>query len=219
MNIFSALKSKAPNRRAVAEVSAELRRLINEAPESFKESFVPWAPKVPQVLCDDARLFGNRKEMFSQLVPKDSKIIEVGTQTGKWARDIIDVAQPSVLHVVDIDYSQFDQELFAKTDPITVHKGYSWDVLETFPDGHFDCIYIDASHEYSHVKRDAIISDAKLASNGILIFNDYTTWSPYEVTPYGVLKVVNEILSTGNWKIAGLALHPWGYHDIALIRI
>ena len=204
--------------RGISEVTTELRQLLNSAPASFRESYVPWAPSVPQEACKEARLFGNRREMLASLVSPGTEVIEVGTQTGKWARVILDDIKPAKLHVVDIDWSQFDNQLFQKHEPIVIHDGKSWEILETFPNNHFDLIYIDASHEENHVRLDANVSIRKIKQDGILIFNDYTTWSPYEVAPYGVLKVVNEILVSGEWKIAGFALHPWGFHDIALIR-
>ncbi len=156
--------------------------------------------------------------MLANLVPIGSVVIEVGTQTGKWARTILDDIKPSKLHVVDIDWTQFQNELFKEKEPVIIHDGSSWEVLEEFPDNHFDCIYIDASHEENHVRMDANVSVRKVKKDGIIIFNDYTTWSPYEVAPYGVLKVVNELLASGEWKVAGFTFHPWGYHDIAIIR-
>lgn len=59
----------------------------------------------------------------------------------------------------------------------------------------------------------------KIKRDGILIFNDYTVWSMLEMTDYGVVPVVNEMLASGGWEMLYLALQPLMYCDVALRRI
>lgn len=56
---------------------------------------------------------------------------------------------------------------------VTIHKGYSDNVLNSFPDNYFDLIYIDADHSYESVKKDLDISYYKVKSGGIISGHDY----------------------------------------------
>ncbi len=53
-----------------------------------------------------------------------------------------------------------------KAGQVKIHRGYSTDILEQFPDEYFDWIYIDGNHLYEYVKNDLyhvrIISDKKI---------------------------------------------------------
>ena len=53
----------------------------------------------------------------------------------------------------------------------------------------------------------------------MLVFNDYTIWSPLEAMAYGVPAAVHELALIDGWKFVFLALDPQGYCDVALRRI
>jgi len=52
-------------------------------------------------------------------------------------------------------------------------KGRSQEILRTLPLNHYDCIYIDGSHDAHHVLEDAVLCWPLLKEGGILIFDDY----------------------------------------------
>ena len=83
------------------------------------------------------------------------------------------------------------------------------------PDRYFDLIYIDAGHSYADVKKDCKAATKKVKEDGILVFNDYVLWSPWEGWAYGVVQAVNELICDG-WDVVGFALASDGYHDIAV---
>lgn len=176
------------------------------------------APAIPERALSNCRVFSSRETLVAALLPRDSVGAEIGTQSGAFARFLLDTVNPARLDVVDVTFEQFVDELFGNADPVVRHQGLSWEVLTTFDDESFDWIYIDASHTYKDVSRDISAAVTKLKPGGFLLFNDYTAWSPVEVAPYGVMRAVNELLQGEEWTVMGLGLHGLGYHDICLRR-
>jgi predicted O-methyltransferase YrrM len=100
---------------------------------------------------------------------------------------------------------------------VRLHEGDSAAGLDSVQDGFFDLIYIDAGHSYAAVKKDSAAAVRKVKEDGVIVFNDYTIWSPMEAKPYGVVRAVNELVCEG-WDVVGFAVAAHGYHDIALQR-
>jgi hypothetical protein len=73
---------------------------------------------------------------------------------------------------------------------ITLHQGFSYDLVNNFEDKYFDFIYIDGNHEYEEVKKDIELYLPK--TKQIMGGHDYQREWP------GVVKAVNEILGTPN---------------------
>jgi len=71
---------------------------------------------------------------------------------------------------------------------ITLHKDYSYNVVNKFKDGYFDFIYIDANHTYEDVKRDIELYLPKLKKRGCIGGHDY-----YKEWP-GVIRAVDDTL-------------------------
>lgn len=69
---------------------------------------------------------------------------------------------------------------------ITLHKEYSYNIVNQFPDKYFDFIYIDGSHEYEDVKRDIQLYLPK--THHLIGGHDYQKEWP------GVIQAVNELL-------------------------
>jgi hypothetical protein len=176
---------------------------------------------VPADAVANCRLYANRHQAIASLL-KGGIVGEVGTQTGRFAKAIFDIAKPRRLDVFDLTLDRFMPGELAepiRRGEVVMHVGDSAALLATFPDQHFDWLYIDADHSYEGVQRDIAQAVKKVKETGVLVFNDYTLWSPLEGCRYGVLKAVNELAATGVWDFAYLALHPWGYHDVALRRV
>lgn len=172
--------------------------------------------ELPQALLDTCAVSASRYQMM-QRIGHQGKVIELGTQTGAFARFLIDTLVPAELHVVDIDYSLFKHELFTDSDRaiLKIHEGSSWDVARSFPPGYFDLAYIDASHAYEHVIKDLDACVHAVKPGGLIVCNDFVSWSPFEAVPYGVPKAVTELIAQRGYLVKHLALHPMGYHDIA----
>ena len=64
-------------------------------------------------------------------------------------------------------------------------KGYSHELVPTFPNEYFDIIYVDGNHQPEYVLEDGVLSFRKLKTNGIMIFDDYN-YCGLDVTKRGV---------------------------------
>ncbi|GET43886.1 class I SAM-dependent methyltransferase [Microseira wollei] len=200
------------------------RKVFLEAIEECKKNdrnFFEFAQPLKEIHVNKCLVISSRENLLYYL-PKNAVVAEVGTQTGYFARKIIDVTQPAILHTIDINWSIFETEKFVReieSGVIQIHEGDSVRMLSQFPDQHFDWIYIDADHSYYGVYRDIQCAAQKVKSNGILVFNDYTSWSPLEAHPYGVSRAVNEFCLTQGWEFIFLALSTNGYHDVAIRKM
>jgi predicted O-methyltransferase YrrM len=83
---------------------------------------------------------------------------------------------PEYKELQDANYLAFQQnldvfhDLKSKIKPV---KGYSHDVLPTFPNDYFDIIYIDGNHQPEYVLEDGVLSFRKVKPGGLIIFDDY----------------------------------------------
>lgn len=188
-----------------------------------------------------ATLYADRFQMIRELgIPHGGHIAEIGVAHGEFTDFLIKELTPAHFYALDIfemekypihwgvpqevifhgkTHYDFYHDRFASLgDRITVMKGSSTDTAPTLPDESLDMIYIDANHEYEAVSQEAAISARKIKPDGILIFNDYTLYDPFIRLEYGVVQAVNEMLDTNQWRIAGFALNPSMFCDIAIKR-
>jgi hypothetical protein len=224
LHLFRSKKRRAaprPQRAAPPPRSAdELRRELRSLWEGSGHDCFEFGDLVEEEGVENCRVFANRHRAIESL-PQGGIVGEVGTRTGKFAEHIFQAARPRTLHLFDLSLEWFDPEVLVQPRQegrVQIHLGDSSTELGKFPDEHFDWLYIDADHSYAGVKRDIAQAVAKVKRDGLLVFNDYTVWSPLEVCNYGVLKAVNELVNSGEWEFVYLALHPWSYHDVALRR-
>lgn len=184
----------------------------------------------PQLTDDHVKncLVSCNRETLLELLCQQAIVAEVGTQYGEFAERIVSVTQPQKLHIIDIDLSLLEANLQHRENlsrglengSVVLHKGDSSTTIDTFPDSYFDWIYIDGDHSYEGVRKDIEKAYPKVKSDGLLIFNDYTHWSPYEMIPYGVPQAVNEFCLASDWELAYLALdNILSYQDVAIRRM
>ncbi|MDQ8699864.1 class I SAM-dependent methyltransferase [Hyphomicrobium sp. LHD-15] len=171
------------------------------------------AQPLPPELVDGARLSPSRLHLLD-LMPKRGKVAELGTLRGDFARCIFSRTEPAELHLVDIDYTEFD-ETGLPAPQVSRHVGFTHDVIASFPNSYFDWIYIDADHSYEGCLRDAHISADKIRPGGYMVFNDFAHIDPY-LGRYGVKRAAMDFMHERRWPIAFLALDAYGLYDIAL---
>lgn len=174
---------------------------------------------LPDAAVEGARLFASREAALKAL-PKGGRVAELGTQAGRYARRILEACRPDELHLFDLEFDTLRAHApeVAGDARVRLHLGDSSTMLAALPDRSFGWIYVDGDHSEAGVRRDAECAARKIGEGGFLVFNDYTVWSPLELTDYGTVPVVNALLAGGNWEVAYLALHPLMYCDIALRR-
>jgi SAM-dependent methyltransferase len=82
---------------------------------------------------------------------------------------------------------------------IFVHIGDDREVLKTFPDGYFDWVYLDSSHQYEHTAEELFILKDKVKPKGIIAGDD---WRPDpKHRHHGVYKAVTEFRKQYGYSI------------------
>jgi predicted O-methyltransferase YrrM len=76
-------------------------------------------------------------------------------------------------------FDRFEDSIKNYRDRISIHRGFSGEVLRQFPcDSTFDFIYIDGSHYSKDVLEDAILSWRLLKPGGVIVFDDFNWQLP-----------------------------------------
>ncbi|WP_218638658.1 class I SAM-dependent methyltransferase [Rhodovulum sulfidophilum] len=175
------------------------------------------APAIPGELLKDCKVLPRREDIIADL-PKGGIGVEIGTQTGRFARKLLDIAEPEKLFLLDLDYTPFQRDILAndiEAERVVTMQGSSLELMEGFDDDYFDFAYIDAGHGYDMVAKDLAVSLRKVKPGGAIICNDFVVWSALEAIPYGVHKAVTETIAERGLRVTHFAFHPFGYSDIA----
>jgi hypothetical protein len=170
------------------------------------------------------------RRFLLDLLPRQSVGAEVGVHLGDFSHECMNRLVPRELHLIDPwehqDSEQYknawyggqaesgQKEMDQRHDSvcnrfrkeidagcITVHRGYSTDVLEQFPDGYFDWVYIDGNHLYDFVKADLELSFRKVKAGGYITGDDYGEGGWWDG---GVKKAVDEFGQGDNVELVEL---------------
>ena len=179
----------------------------------------------------------DRYAAIAKLRGSCDRIAEVGVLAGDFSENILKSLHPKELHLIDLyncndapEYSRFKSKTHFKyveqrfkkyIDDNVVHlkKGYSWDVLETYPDQYFDLIYIDAAHDYESVKRDLGLSLKKITPDGRIMLNDYIMYDHLANSKFGVVEATNEFCIKNQWEFEYFAFHKNLFCDVVLKKM
>ena len=162
-----------------------------------------------------------------------ARVAEIGVFKGEYARYLLDVvcAHPdSELHLIDpwapgpvvsgdadgndvVSYDGrdlFDVVVreFAYDPRVRIHRGYSHQVIPSFPDAHFDLVYIDGDHSYEGVARDLELAHACVREGGWIMGHDYEMNSEKarHLYDFGVKRAVGEYCAARRQRVAALAM-------------
>lgn len=174
------------------------------------------SPPLPQHLLEGCRLLESRSLILDRL-DKGSVGVEVGTFRGDFAAEMLERIDPKELHLIDVTFGILRDDV--RRDPrVRLHEGLSVPLLGTFPDGHFDWIYIDGDHSYAAVCADIRAAVPKLRPGGILIFNDFARFIHPGFGTFGVHKAVCEFVRDHQWPVVYWAFNGDALYDVALRR-
>lgn len=121
---------------------------------------------------EHAQLLASRSELLARM-PQRRIVAEIGVDEGEFSAEILAVARPVALHLIDIWNSaryhegkhmsvakRFHEEIAA--GHVVIHRGYSTEVLPNFPDSTFDWVYIDRDHGYAVTAAELALARAKV---------------------------------------------------------
>jgi len=219
------MPSKQESVKDIDQQLEKARAAWLEQMKDFKDVFgciqLPFTPMLTERHLENCRVLPNR-EAILQKMGVNPVAAEVGVQTGQFSKSILNACKPFKLHLIDRDlnsfsiYEQFKEEIDAGI--VYLHGGDSSLIIQEFPDGYFDFIYVDGDHSYQGVKRDIQAAKSKIKNQGFLIFDDYTYWSPVECMRYGVTQAVNELCIEEDWEVIYFSLAHHMYCNVALKR-
>lgn len=171
------------------------------------------------------KIFETRNDILDTL-PKGLVIAELGVFNGEFSQIILDTCEPKELILIDLwdgdnimsgdvngnNPKKIDgktlytsvTDKFLKNKNVTIHKGYTTEVLKQYPDNYFDLIYIDADHSYSGCKSDLEISYLKTKNGGFIMGHDYEQnfEKSKKIYNFGVKKAVDKFCEKYNLKIS-----------------
>ena len=205
----------------IARAEEELRSLYGAWRLIRGDSPVAPAPGIEARHVAGCRVLPDRYALLDEL-PKGAVLAEVGVDKGLFSRAILERCRPRELHMFDLSFVNLEDPDFfeerRRGGQVALVRGDSQERLAGYPAGFFDAVYLDADHAYQGVRRDARQAARTLKPGGLLLFNDFTNFSPLELQGYGVYRAVLELCRDDGWEMAFLALHPYCYHDVALRR-
>lgn len=163
----------------------------------------------------------NRFDILKRL-PRHGRVAEVGVDSGDFSVCILETAMPSELMLIDIDTGKItakNRRNLEASGVAQIMQGDSSTKITELEDESMDWIYIDGDHKYDGVKKDIEAALRKVKMNGLLVFNDYTVWSPQSMGHCGVARAVNELCISDGWRLVYLCLQPLFYNDVVIARI
>ena len=162
-----------------------------------------------------------------ELMPKNAVGAEIGVHLGDFSAQILKVACPRTLHLVDPwlylpqpayrgswyggprHNQQEMDERYANVSArfgteiqkgqIVVHRGFASDVANQFGQGELDFLYVDGDHTYKGVSSDIESYWEKLKINSVLIADDYSLDGWWGD---GVVRAVHDALNTRKCIVA-----------------
>ena len=173
------------------------------------------SPAIPQDLLDNCVVVKDRHLLIDRL-PKNAVVAEVGVWKGEFSKQILALAVPKHLVLVDIDLSMARDALPGDFAGEMIEE-CSADAASRFKEEHFDWVYVDAGHDYSSVKKDIEAWASRVKAGGFLVFNDFAHIDP-ALGRYGVHRAVSEFVVQNRWSVAYWALNTAGLYDIAIVK-
>jgi predicted O-methyltransferase YrrM len=140
----------------------------------------------------------SRWEIVAGLV-KDNKcrvIAEIGVDHGNTSLNVYTLCKDQIERIIMVDpVLRPDVDTFVQShlDKCTFMKMKSEEAVKLIPDGYLDLVFIDANHEYSHIRKDIDKWIPKVKTGGIIAGHDYSDAHP------GVKQAVKE--SWGDFEL------------------
>ena len=159
---------------------------------------------------ENARFYHSREAMITKNFNGGS-ILEIGTDTGKFARFLLNLGNCESLSTIDVDYSNFTLDEHPKLVRLT---GWTSEVLPKLTEK-FDLIYIDAAHDFKSVTSDIENIQHLIKKGTIIVFNDFAHIDPF-LGRYGVKSAAINFINSSTSTIIGLSFEKHGLYDIAI---
>lgn len=171
----------------------------------------------------------DRGQLLTKL-PRGGIVAELGVDHGDFSARILELTQPTRLHLVDLWGSErYHGGLFDSVKQrfgteiadgrVQVHRKMSVDAADDFADASFDWIYIDTDHSYETTARELRRFASKIKDGGLIAGHDYCMGNWANGYRYGVIEAVHEFCVRENWELVYLTAEPLESQSFAIRRI
>ncbi|MCB1339376.1 MAG: class I SAM-dependent methyltransferase [Maritimibacter sp.] len=208
--------------RAILPARAR-RRLLRNFLHERKEFLSQQTKALPSVKLEERhianlKMLVNRKALL-RLLPQNGVGCELGVNTGEFSRQILRLANPAKLTLVDPwDTERYGEKKFQAVSKrfaddiaagrVELIRGYSTEAGKGFADGTFDWVYIDTTHAYELTRDELRLYAHKVKPGGILAGHDYSKGNVVSGVVYGVIDAVQEFCVENDWEFIHLTMEP-----------
>ncbi len=179
--------------------------------------------------CRNTKCVKDRASML-KMIPENAIMAELGVDQGSFSQQILDIAKPQKLHLVDVWASErYNQnkreEVFKKFEQqlasgiVEMNLGYSTEVVSSFSDNYFDWIYIDTDHSYENTLNELKAYAPKMKSGGIMAGHDFIHTSKRSMTRFGVVEAVYQFCVENDWELVYLSMENHENPSYAIRKI
>ena len=198
-----------------------------EAKRSRVEAALPATNLRPEHVAR-CRVVLDRQALLACL-PPGGVAAELGVDQGDFTQQILDIAQPSHLHLVDswatVRYDDGKarrvEQRFAESiqaGRVSIHRALSVQAAPTFADASLDWIYIDSSHAYDVTAAELRAYAPKIKPGGLMLGHDYSMGNWVKGFRYGVIEAVHEFCVEHDWELRWLTVQRLERPSFAISR-
>jgi predicted O-methyltransferase YrrM len=174
------------------------------------------------------RVVLDRQALLASL-PPGGVAAEIGVDQGDFTEQILQLAKPRRLHLIDSwattryneDKAQRVQARFAAriaAGEVSIHRGLSLQAVSAFEDSTFDWIYIDSSHAYDVTAAELRAYASKMKPGGFMLGHDYSMGNWVKGFRYGVIEAVHEFCVEHDWELRWLTVQRLERPSFAISR-
>jgi FkbM family methyltransferase len=156
---------------------------------------VPRVPLPVDVQDDDHNRVGGLIDLITEYFPKDAVVLELGSGRGVSTRALALTCKTVV--TVDVFFDEEWRAEFIKNtgefSNVRLWRCRTDDqkLLDEYPDGYFDAIYVDAVHNYEGVRADILNFTPKVKRGGVIAGHDFIDRPAHH--HFGTIRAVCEI--------------------------
>jgi hypothetical protein len=163
-----------------------------------------------------------RRWRYLEMLPEGGIGAEIGVFRGEYTPDILRVARPRELHLIDgwwelygerypdwgaiTDYGKLEtRQAYEETKrrtrgkPVKFHIGDDLAILPTFEDHFFDWVYLDTSHQYEHTLKELEILARKV--RGLIVGDDWRNDPDARDANAGCARAVRAFCEQSDWTL------------------
>tara|TARA_R110002012_G_scaffold219160_3_gene390435 strand:+ start:55 stop:768 length:714 start_codon:yes stop_codon:yes gene_type:complete len=169
--------------------------------------------------------------------------IEIGVAEGVFSSDILEMAKPSRLHLVDpwvhqdrpdyqLDANNVDDETHEQrhgavlrkfkaeieSGVVHVRRGFSKDVLPEFDDHTFDWAYVDAMHTRDAVFEDLRLVWPKVKPDGLILGHDFTNSPLARARGFAVVDGVRDFIKESGAHLIAMTMISESFPSYVLAK-